>query len=381
MYELTRRWVREGAKVEVITAPYEKSDIRAKGFISFQEVEQVQLTVINSSDNNRLSTIQRVLRAVVFSFISSFFALTRKYDVILSSSGPITVGLPMILAKILRGKKSVFEVRDLWPGGAVEMGVIRGETLVRMGWWFEKQCYRFADLVVTVSPGQRDNILSRYPNLNLKVIPNASDNELFGAPSSGQMPNFLRGKKLLTHIGSLGRIHNIEYWLDVAKVIQCIGAKDIHFVFIGEGANRSDLERRVSHLTLENVSFLGLKPKKDLPIWVQHSVATLFATTSNPVQDTCSPNKVFDSFAAGKPIIQTSTGWIKELVKTEQCGINIELNNIRASAEKVIKYVNSPEKLKKHEAHSKRLAERIFDREKLALNYLYWLYQEFNQER
>jgi glycosyltransferase involved in cell wall biosynthesis len=250
-----------------------------------------------------------------------------------------------------------------------------------MGWWFEKQCYRFADLVVTVSPGQRDNILSRYPNLNLKVIPNASDNELFGVPSSGQMPNFLRGKKLLTHIGSLGRIHNIEYWLDVAKVIQCKGAKDIHFVFIGEGANRSDLERRVSDLTLANVSFLGLKPKKDLPVWVQHSVATLFATTSNPVQDTCSPNKVFDSFAAGKPIIQTSTGWIKELVKTEQCGINIELNNIRASAEKVIKYVNSPEKLKEHAAHSKRLAERTFDREKLALNYLYWLYQEFNQER
>ena len=275
----------------------------------------------------------------------------------------------MILAKILRRKKAVFEVRDLWPGGGVEMGLIRGKVWVQLAWWFEKQCYRFADMVVTASTGQKDNILSRYPNLSIEVIPNASDNDLFGAPSSHQLPDFTRGKKLLTHIGSLGRIHNIHFWLSLAKEIQSKGASDIQFIFIGEGSDRSDLEQRVSDLLLKNVTFLGLKPKKDLPVWVQNSVATLFATTSNPVQDTCSPNKVFDSFAAGKPIIQTSRGWIKELVEAEQCGINIELNNIPGSADKVIAYVNSPDKLRDHDAHAKRLAESVFDREKLAKKY------------
>ena len=41
VYELTRRWVKEGHKVTVVTAPYEKSDIKADGFISHQTIEGI----------------------------------------------------------------------------------------------------------------------------------------------------------------------------------------------------------------------------------------------------------------------------------------------------------------------------------------------------
>lgn len=370
MYELTRRWVRKGADVEVITAPYEKSDIRANGFISHQEIEGVKLTVINSADNNRLSVLSRAFRAIFFAVLSIYFALTKRYDVLLASSGPITVGLPMIFAKIFRGKKTVFEVRDLWPGGGVEMGLIRNKLVVKLAWWFEKQCYRFADLIVTASPGQKENIYSRYPNHKIEVIPNASDNELFGQPSRESLPKRFQNKKFLTHIGSLGRIHNIQYWIRLAEEFQHRNIHDVHFLFIGEGADRQMLEQLVRDKQLENCTFLGLKPKVELPFWVQNSVATLFATTSNPVQDACSPNKVFDSFAAGKPIIQTSQGWIKQLVEEKQCGLNISLESISEAADKIVEYIHSPDLLEQHGKNAKRLAESVFDREQLAQTYL-----------
>src|SRR5690606_23032203 len=116
-------------------------------------------------------------------------------------------------------------------------------------------------------------------------------------------------------IGSLGLIHNIDYWMAVAEELTRIDShNNVILVFIGDGADRERLISYKEQRGLKNVRFLGLKPKKDLPIWVQASKATLFATLDNPVQSTCSPNKIFDSFAASTPIIQTTQGWIKDLV-------------------------------------------------------------------
>lgn len=370
VYELSRRWVQEGHEVEVVTAPYEKSDIQDQGFISRQEIEGIKLTVINSGDNNRLSVPLRAWRALVFASLSVYFALFKKYDVIVTSSGPITIGLPLIFSKIFRAKKAVFEVRDLWPAGGVELGLIRNPLLVKSAFWFEKQCYSHADLVVTASPGQEANIIARYPQLKTLVIPNASDIDLFGQRSLEPLPKDFQGYKLLTHIGSLGKIHNIRFWMELAEELFSEGCKGLKFIFIGDGADREEFEAWVKSKGLEHIHFLGLMPKQQLPKWVQQSYATLFATTDNPVQDTSSPNKVFDSLAAGVPIIQTSKGWIKEIVEKEDCGINLDLKDIKSSAQQIKAYLAKEELRNQHAENAKRLAETEFDRNILARRYL-----------
>ena len=125
VYEQCRRWVAAGHEVTVVTAPYEKSDIGARGFISRRRIEGIEVIIIDSGDSNRKPVLVRAGRAVRFALVSIWFALRCRYDVAVASSGPITIGLPMIVAKKLRRKKTVFEVRDLWPAGGIEMGLIR----------------------------------------------------------------------------------------------------------------------------------------------------------------------------------------------------------------------------------------------------------------
>lgn len=370
IYELCRRWVQEGHEVEIITAPYEKSDIQAKGFISQQMIEGILLTVIDSGDNNRLSVPRRAWRAMVFALLSVYYALFRKYEVLLASSGPITIGLPLLMAKLIRRKKTVFEVRDLWPSGGVELGLIKDKSLIRLAYGFEKRCYHRADLVVTASPGQQRHILARYPYLKTLVIPNASDNVLFGQKSKEKLPKAFQGYQLLTHIGSLGKIHNIQFWMEVAEAVFAEGTEGVKFVFIGEGADRRELESWAEGKGLAHVHFLGLMPKVELPKWVQQSYATLFATTDNPVQDTSSPNKIFDSFAAGVPIIQTSKGWIKDLVDQNACGINLDLNDVQAAAIQIKAYLAEPELRNRHGENARQLALKKFDRGVLSKKYL-----------
>jgi glycosyltransferase involved in cell wall biosynthesis len=371
VYELCRRWAATGYEVTVVTAPYEKSDIKAQGFISRQHLEGIELIVINAGDSNRLPVLNRVVRALTFASVAVFYALRLRYDVLIASSGPITIGLPLIAAKLLRRKPTVFEVRDLWPAGGIEMGLIRKKWQQRLALWFERLCYRQSDAVVTASVGQKNHIAKRFPDLNIEVIPNASDLELFGTPAREQLPDWAKGKRLFTHIGSLGYIHNMKYWMEVARALNTLPeASDILFVFIGDGAEREMLEGLKSQWKLDNVVFLGLKPKAELPVWVQNSVATLFATLDNPVQNTCSPNKIFDSFAAGVPIVQTSTGWIQELVAREKCGKNVPLDNPQLAARIIAALPYDTDALKEMSSNAKRLAETAFNRDILAEKYL-----------
>ena len=371
IYELCKRWVESGHEVTVVTSPYEKSDIKAEGFISKQDVEGIKLIVINSADSNKQSFLTRVFKACLFSLISVWYALTEKYDICLVSSGPITIGLPMIFAKKIRQKKTVFEVRDLWPAGAIELGLLKSEFQKKMALRFEKSCYKNADLIVAASVGQKKHILTKAENKNVLVIPNASDINLFGSLSAERLPNWTDDKILLTHIGSLGLIHNINYWMLIAEeILRKDMTKKIHLLFIGDGADKEQLLRIKETKGLTNVHFLGLMPKKNLPVWVQNSAATLFATLANPVQSTCSPNKIFDSFAASKPIIQTTEGWIKDLVNEYNCGINIDLDNPQEAALKILQFVLNKDALKLTGENAKRLAEQEFNRDILATRYL-----------
>ncbi len=370
IYEMTKRWVSEGIDVEVITAPYEKSDIKSSGFISSQIIDGIKLKVINSPDSNRLPFYVRALRAVSFSLFSIYYALFSKYDVLLVSSGPITVGIPLILAKIIRRKKTVFEVRDLWPNGMVELGLLKNPFAIKVAFYLEKLCYLNSNFVATASIGQRENIISRFPNLKTIVIPHGCDNDLFGFKSEGSIPTNFLGKKLFTHIGSLGLIHNISFWINVAVEISNIGNNTITFIFIGEGAQRTMLEEMVASKGISNVEFLGLMPKRELPIWVQNSYATLYATTNNPIQDTAAPNKIFDSFSAGVPIVQTTRGWVYDLVVEKKCGINVDLASPLETAKAIIIYAENSDLRKLHAENSMILSLDQFNRDFLSKRYL-----------
>src|SRR5690554_6765656 len=82
MYEMTRCWADTGHQVTVVTSPYEKSDIRTNKFIDKQQIDGINLIIINSADSNRDGIAKRIFKAMVFSLMSCYFALTVKCDIV-----------------------------------------------------------------------------------------------------------------------------------------------------------------------------------------------------------------------------------------------------------------------------------------------------------
>ncbi len=369
IYELTRRWVQEGHEVTVVTSPYDKSDIKANGLVSKQEIEGIKLIVIDSGDSNRFPKIKRVYRAIKFALISCYYGFIEPADIFISSSGPITVAIPGLVRKILRKTPFVFEVRDLWPLGGIVMGKIKNKVVQNILLWFEKYVYQKADSIVTCSEGQAKNIAERLGfDDKLNVIHNASDETLFGGyiELNNDQRNLIGDVPYVLHLGSLGFIHNVSYIIEAAQFLPKVA-----FVLVGDGGERSMLELKTKELGLENIHFLGQMPKIETVAWLANCEISLFTTLDNEVQDTSSPNKIFDSFAAGKPIIQTTRGWIHQLVAESQCGYNADPQSPEDFAKKIELFLNlSPSEKEKMSHSSRELSRTKFNRDLLANQYL-----------
>jgi glycosyltransferase involved in cell wall biosynthesis len=82
--------------------------------------------------------------------------------------------------------------------------------------------------------------------------------------------------------------------------------------------------------------------------------------------DTASPNKLFDAFAAGVPVVQTTQGWIKDLLDREGCGITVPPGDAGAMADAILRLVRNDELNKQMGRNAKRVALEQFDRGMLA---------------
>src|SRR5437867_2167921 len=173
VHEFARRWVEWGHDVTVVSGIYYKSDLKAERLVEEQVYEGVKVKVLNILISNKQPLRKRLWAFIMYSALSSWYALTLDADVVIASSGPITVGLPGLIARYLRGRKLVFEVRDLWPEGMIQLGILGNRTAQRMAYWFERRCYWAATLIVTLSPDMSRWIEVRYGFTNTATVPNA----------------------------------------------------------------------------------------------------------------------------------------------------------------------------------------------------------------
>ncbi len=85
-----------------------------------------------------------------------------------------------------------------------------------------------------------------------------------------------------------------------------------------------------------------------------------------PILYTCSPNKMFDSLAAGKPVLVNMPGWLQMLVEQNDAGVFVEPDNPIDFADKVLFLRDNPELCAEYGRNARRLAEEQFARQKLA---------------
>ncbi|MDA7566602.1 glycosyltransferase family 4 protein [Flavobacteriaceae bacterium] len=363
VYEFTKDWVELGHQVTVVTSVFYKSDIKANGLIDIQYINGVKLIIINIKTSNKNSFLKRVFGFITYSLISSYFAFTEKFDIVISSSPPISVGIPGLIAKLFRSKKLVFEVRDLWPEAPIALGFLNNRYLKKFFYYFEAYCYKNADLIIGLSPGIKQNIEKRFKNKKIISVTNSVNFDLFKNKLKN-VPEYLIGKKYAIYTGNIGEVNNSELLFRAAVKLKKIGRKDIIIIMVGDGQIKDQLIFKSKKI--ETILFLDMVPKNELFGLVKNSFCSLIPLADISVLDTSSPNKLFESMAAKVPIIQTTNGWIKQMIGKLNCGFTVDPSDENILVEKLIYLADNNKVSKKMGLSGFLYAKDHFDKTKLS---------------
>ena len=101
-------------------------------------------------------------------------------NLIIASSTPLTVAIPGIILRYLKGTIFIFEVRDLWPKLPIAMGVIKNKILINTLELLESIAYKSSDAIIALAPGISKGIEDKkIKNTKIHLIPNIADLDLF----------------------------------------------------------------------------------------------------------------------------------------------------------------------------------------------------------
>src|SRR5699024_9639768 len=162
----------------------------------------------------------------------------------------------------------------------------------------------------------------------------------------------------IIHFGSLGIANGAHTIIESANLMK--DDSTVEFVFAGGGSQETELKKMVEKHQLQNVKFLGRFPMEEISEIVNFSDVSMVSFKDLPILYTNSPNKLFDSLSAGKPIIVNSAGWTKKMVEESNCGYYVNPNKPQELVDK-IKYLQAhPETIQQMGESSRILAETTY---------------------
>ncbi|UFH32253.1 glycosyltransferase family 4 protein [Chryseobacterium sp. C-71] len=359
-YWLARELIKNGHKVTMLT-----SSTKFAEEIKEINVDGIEVIYLKEEYDQNMSVARRLKAFVKFMYKSSKIGLMQKnIDLVIATSTPLTIGVPALVLKWLKKKPFVFEVRDLWPEVPIQMGAIKNKWMIKATRSLEKLIYKNASHVIALSPGMQDGVLQYLPIDKTSMIPNmAKMDEFWPREKNNLLMEKLGLQKdsfKVVHFGSLGLANGAHTIIESARLLKDHG--DVEFLFVGGGSTEQELIEEVQKHNLENVKFLGKFPMKDVSEIVNFSDVSLISFLDLPILYTNSPNKLFDSLSAGKPIIVNSAGWTKAIAEDYRCGYYVNPKNPQELADKILFLKSNPDISAEMSINSRMLAETVYDK-------------------
>ena len=347
LYNLARRLQLDGHHVEILTAMPNYPAYRIfPGYRSkiYTREETDGLTIHRSwiYVSRKRHLFYRLMNYFSFT-VSSFFAgvfKIRQPDWIICESPPLFMGISAYLLKSLKNARLLFNVSDLWPESAVELGLVRNKTAIRLSTRLEEFIYRHSNAISGQTQGIVKNIGSRFPDKPIFWLRNGVDIEDLKNRLSGKswrkVQQVADPENFWVYYGGLiGYAQGLEVLLDAA--LQLKEEKGIEFIIVGEGPEKERLIALKETWALENVHFLPGMSRYEIPNVIDSMDIGVIPLRNIELFKGAIPSKIFEISALGKPILLGLNGEAKQLFVDEaNAGLAFEPEDGRDLAQKIL---------------------------------------------
>ncbi len=336
--ELAQAWTEAGHDVTVVTAiPNHPTGVVPEAYrgIVFRRERiggvEVWRNWLYATPNEGLA--KKTLSHL--SFMLSTLVLSvprlRGHDILIVSSPSFFVVMTACLAHWIWRVPYVFEVRDLWPGVFVELGVLKNRLLIGVLEGLEMFLYRRAAKVVVVTESFRDILVRRgLPPESVAVITNGVDAAMFHPdPDEGASVRRHHGLGhdfVVLYIGAHGISHALTCILDVAKHFEF--DPGVRFVFVGDGAEKQRLTTKASSIGLRNVLFLPSQARDCVPGWYNAADVVLVPLRNIPLFETFIPSKMFEILASERPIVASVRGEARRILERSMGALVVDPEDV-----------------------------------------------------
>jgi glycosyltransferase involved in cell wall biosynthesis len=370
-YEMAAHLVRQGHTVTVIASPV--SYLTGTGDTNRskhkEENNTAGLTIIRAYTYQQLhrSFVHRLLSFFSFAFFSFLIGLRiPKVDLVWGTSPPLFQAPAAWLISFLRRKPFLLEIRDLWPRFAVEVGVLTNPLFINLSEWLERFLYQRAKCVVVNSPGYIEHVQQRGAK-QVELVPNGSDTSMFHPDNRAEELRAQYGwerKFLVLYAGAHGMSNDLGVVLQAADLLRT--RMEIHFILVGDGKEKSNLQQQAKTMNLPNITFLPPAAKQEMHKYYSAADASLAILKPIEAYKTTYPNKVFDGMAAGRPLLLAIDGVSREVVDNFKAGLFVEPGDPQALARAVCYLLEHPDEAAQMGKNGRVAVEEHFGREKQA---------------
>jgi glycosyltransferase involved in cell wall biosynthesis len=295
-------------------------------------------------------------------------------DVIVASSPPLSTAMVGRLLSIAKHAPWVFEVRDLWPASAIELGGLRSRLAVWLARILESRSYSTARALIALSPVFGE-ILSRQnvPAQKVHFIPNGveiPESSVATSAARQQLPELrgLEGSFLVVYTGAHGLANALEQVVDAAALLK--DHEDIAFVFVGDGMYRESLMGRARDAGLERVRFVGAQPQSRTDLFIQAADLCLISLRNVPVFRSVYPSKLADYMRFGKPVLAAADGAVRQFIEDARCGWCVTPQDPHALSEAVLLASRAGNGLLDAGSRGRKVAEQVFSLDTVVRSYL-----------
>jgi|GEM_PF-2834232 len=355
-----------GHQVTLLTGDFERMD---KEDIEITRKTGVVVHVAPVKYSQKMGFYRRLIAFKRFiMWCNSFGKSLPKQDVVFASSTPLPVG--DIGRFLSRHHKCpfIFEIRDLWPETTIESGHLKGKLFIGMANRMADRIYKSATHIITTCESNAVGVTEwNFPKDRITVIPHGTDLQRYEKYSDKDLKEIRTQmgwdeKFVLIHPGAMGFTNWLDYAVDMGKILDKKGIKDILIALVGGGALRDSIEKRIQSEKIKSVRVYDPVPSSEIPGLLKASNMGLM--TVYPGKRGESPNKVTEYCSAGIPTLFNYESELSQDMKKHNVAFIAHQQDPETAVNILISIKEDRSLLEKVCSNARAYAEQHYDRRK-----------------